>query len=168
MARYHVGFTILWAVMALAACGSERAEESRATEDVATSAGSRVSSAREVRACDLLDLPAASRVIGSGTEHPGGDTEELTCVYVNPGVAMLTFQLGGAELYDQVTIMQPHTSMQIGSRGRYNVQASGVAAVQFVKGAYSGTLSVQPVGTPQAEYLERLMSAARDAADRLP
>jgi hypothetical protein len=122
----------------------------------------------EVRACDLLTLDGATRVIGSGTEHPGGDTERLTCMYSNPGVAMLTIQLGSAAQYDQVTIMQPHTAVEIGDRGRSNVQSNGVASVQFVKGAHSATLSAQPLGSAQADYLEPLVAAAREAAGRLP
>ncbi len=64
--------------------------------------------------------------------------------------------------------MQPHMSVQIGRHGRYNVQDTGVAAVQFAQGDYSVTLSVQPIGRSQTEYLEPLLTAAREAAGHLP
>ena len=166
MARFCVGLGAMLSVIVLAACGAEPAENSQPAGDVAALSGG--TSGQIIRACDLLDLTAATRVIGSGTEQPGGDMEELTCMYSNPGVAVLTIQLGGAELYDQITILPPHTSVQIGDQGRYNVQGTGTAAVQFAKGAYSVTISVQPFGTSQAAYMESLLAAAREAAGRLP
>lgn len=160
-----VGFGVALAASILVSCGAEPAREARSEGDVAAPASSQQAA---VRACDLLDLEAATRVIGSGTEHPGGDAEEGVCIYSNPGVAMLTLRVGPAELYDEVTIMRPHTSVQIGRQGRYNVQDAGAAAVQFVQGVYSVTLSVQPIGRSQTEYLEPLLTAAREAADRVP
>lgn len=123
--------------------------------------------AQDIRACSLLTLEAATRVLGSGTEQPG-DTEQLTCIYSNPGVGMLTIQLGSAAQYDQITIMQPHAVVEIGDRGRSNVQSNGVVSVQFVKGAHSATLSAQPLGSTQADYLAPLVAAAREAAGRMP
>ncbi len=122
---------------------------------------------QEVRACDVLDLQGASRVIGPGAEHASGDTEQDLCQYSSPGVAMLTIQLWQAEYYDRMTILKPHTSVQIGDKARYNVQKTGVVAVQFVKGSHSVTLNVQPMGKPKTEYLEPLLSAAREVAARL-
>jgi hypothetical protein len=94
--------------------------------------------------------------------------EQLTCLYSSAGVGMLTLQLGTAELYDQVTILEPHTPVQIGDGARYNVQETGVVAVQLVQGRHSATLSVQPIGTSETDYLEPLLSAAREVAERLP
>ena len=122
---------------------------------------------QEVRACDVLDLQGASRVIGSGAEHPGGDAERDTCLYSSPGVAMLTIQVWPAEYYDRGTILQPHTVAKIGDKARYNVQKTGVVAVQLVKGSHSVTLNVQPMGKPKTDYLEPLLSAAREVAARL-
>ncbi|MGI9628750.1 MAG: hypothetical protein ACR2QM_18085 [Longimicrobiales bacterium] len=164
MSYSHIGTGAALSLMAVLACGAERAEEASSGVEVAQPGVS----GQEVRACDVLDLEAASRTIGPGTEHPGGDTEAGTCLYSNPGVAMLTLQIGPAELYDQVSIQQPHTSVRIGDRGRHNVQVTGVVAVQFVAGAYSATLGVQPMGEPDADYLEPLLSVARAVADRLP
>jgi hypothetical protein len=122
---------------------------------------------QEVRACEVLDLQGASRVIGPGAEHPGGDAERDMCLYSSPGVAMLTIQLWSAEYYDRVTILQPHTAVKIGDKARYNVQKTGVVAVQLVKGSHSVTLNVQPMGKPKTDYLEPLLSAAREVAARL-
>lgn len=140
-------------VLALVACGADTARDDPG---------------QEIRACDVLDLQAATRVLGPGTEHPGGDTEQLTCLYSNAGVGMLILQLGPAELYDQVTVLEPHTQVQIGDRARYNVQKTGVVAVQLLAGDHTATLSVQPIGTSDTDYLERLLSAARDVAGTLP
>lgn len=122
---------------------------------------------QEVRACQVLDLQGASRVIGPGTEHPGGDTEQLMCLYSNPGIAMLTIHLWPAESFDQMSILKPHTPVQIGDQARYNVQKTGVVAVQLVTGSHSVTLNVQPMGKPKTDYLEPLLSAAREVAARL-
>ncbi|MDH4078825.1 MAG: hypothetical protein OEU68_03320 [Nitrospira sp.] len=122
---------------------------------------------QEVRACEILDLQGASRVIGPGAEHPGGDAERDMCLYSSPGVAMLTIQVWPAEYYDRVTILQPHTAAKIGDKARYNVQKTGVVAVQLVKGSHSVTLNVQPMGKPKTDYLEPLLSAAREVAARL-
>ena len=91
-------------VLALVACGIQEAAWG----------GDRAG--QEVRACKVFDLQAAIQVIGRGTEHPGGDTERLTCMYSNPGVAQLTVQLNPADLYDRITILKPHTPVQIGDK----------------------------------------------------
>lgn len=168
MARSCAGLGALLSIIAIAGCGADPADDSRSGREVEAVTRGQEGSAQPVRACGLLDLAAATRVIGSGTEHLGEDEEELTCLYSNPGVATLNAQLGTAELYEQITIMQPHTSVEIGGKGRYNVQETGAVAVQFAKGAYSMTLSVQPIGTSETAYLERLLSAAREAASRMP
>lgn len=155
-APVHRGAILL--CLAVVACSAGSADET---------AGDIKAAAQDVRACEVLTLEAATRVIGTGTEQPG-DTEQLTCIYSNPGVAMLTIQLGSAAQYDQITIMQPHAALEIGDRGRSNVQQNGAVAVQFVKGAHSATLSLQPLGAAQADYLEPLVTAAREAAGRLP
>ncbi|GKS65872.1 hypothetical protein YTPLAS72_31760 [Nitrospira sp.] len=122
---------------------------------------------QEVRACEVLDFQGASRVIGPGAVHPGGDAGRDMCLCSCPGVAMLTIQLWPAEYYDRVTILQPHTAVKIGDKARYNVQKTGVVAVQLVKGSHSVTLNVQPMGKPKTNYLEPLLSAAREVAARL-
>lgn len=146
-----LGMTLL--VLALMAGVAEGVQQARAGQ--------------EVRACEILDLQGASRVIGPGAEHPGGDAERDMCLYSSPGVAMLTIQVWPAEYYDRVTILQPHTPVQIGDKARYNVQKNGVVAIQLVSGSHSATLNVQPIGKPKTDYLEPLLSAAREVAARL-
>ncbi len=143
---------------ALMACGADTTDEP-ATGQVAST---------EIRACSLLDLASATRVLGPGTELPGGDTEPLSCMYSNAGVGMLTVQLNPASSYDQVTILPPHTPADIGDQGRYNVQANGVVSVQFADGAHSATLSVQPIGTTDTDFLQPMLTAAREMAAKLP
>ena len=133
-----------------------------------TGAGTLTLEAQDIRACDLLDLTMARGVVGPDTEHPGGDTERETCVYANPGVAMLTIQIGRAELFDQIRILEPHTPESIGDRGRSTVQPSGSVALQFVKGEYAVTIGVSPLGgAPSTGYLTPLRAAALQVADRL-
>ena len=168
MARSYVKPGVLLSLLALAACGADSAEQGRSNGALATRVASQSSAAQSVRACEIVDLATAAQILGPGAEHPGGDTEELTCIYSSPGVALLTVQLGDADLYDQITILPPHTSVDIGDRGRYNIQETGAIAVQFAKGAYSVTLGVQPIGAGDGEFLEPLLSVAREVAGRLP
>ena len=108
-------------VLALVACGIQEAAWGG---DLAH----RVAARQEVGACKVLDLQAAIQVIGRGTEQLG-DTEQALCMYSNPGVAQLTIQLYPAESYDQITILKPHTPVQIGDKARYNVEKTGVVAL---------------------------------------
>jgi hypothetical protein len=165
MARSDIGFGVAFAIIGLAACGADTGEEARS--GMATRTGRPEAVRQDVRACSVLDLAAARRVIGPRTEHPGGDTEASTCMYVNAGVATLTLQLGQAGLYDRITIPEPHTMVQIGDRGRYNVQEQGGVAVQFVSGAHSATMTARPIGKSQSQYLDPVISAAREVAARL-
>lgn len=168
MTRAHLGLraVVFVCVIGLAGCGADTADETSAGGEAAT--GAAQTETRDVRACGVLDLAMASRLIGPGTEHPGGDTEQLTCMYVNPGVATLTLQLGRPELYDEITIMEPHTAVEIGERGRYHVEDSGAVAVQFVTDAHSATLVARPIGKPQSDYQQPAIAVARELADRLP
>ncbi|NNM32064.1 MAG: hypothetical protein HKO53_03315 [Gemmatimonadetes bacterium] len=148
------GWTLVL-ISALAACGAaDAAEQPDGIEQA-------------VRACELLSLADATRIIGPGTEHPGGDTEEWTCIYSNPGVALLTVQLGPAASYDEIMIPQPHAALDVGARGRYNTQDNGVAAVQFVSGDYAVTLGARPIGSTDTDLLDPLMAAAREIASAL-
>lgn len=150
-------------VLTVAACGAGGGDMRDPSADSAN--GGVI--AQDMRACDVLDLAMATQVLGPGTEAPGGGTQQLACMYVNPGVAMLTVQLGAAAWYDQMTIMEPHAPVRIGDRGRSNVQERGAVAVQFVSGSHSATLSVQPIGGSRADYLELLTVAGREVARRL-
>ena len=160
----HTGSSRLALALMLAvlvACGGEPPSTARG-------GGPSTLSTQEVRACDLLDLATAASIIGSGAEHPGGDTERDTCLYSSPGVALLTIQIGSSDLYDQISIPQPHTAVSIGDRGRYTEQASGTTAVEFVKGDYTATIGVRPIGSQASAYLDPLLAAARSVASRLP
>lgn len=149
----------------LVACGADQPAPQSGSQGAPNA-----NAGQEIRACHLIDLAAATTVVGVGTEHPGGDTERDTCIYSNAGVAMLTIQTGDAMLYDRITIPEPHTPVALGDRGRQTVQASGRVAVQFVKGDYSVTIGVQPIGSNQGrpDYLPLVLSAAQKAAAMLP
>lgn len=149
----------------LLACGGEPADGS--AQVPAPAPGTSVA-AGELRACNLLTLEDATRVMGADTERPGGDTEQASCTYSRPGVAMMTVQLWGADDYDRATIMPPHVAQAIGDRGRSHVAANGATSVQFVKGAHSVTIALTPLGQDDTAYLEPLLAAAREAAARIP
>lgn len=149
-------------ISALAACGAVGSDDSAGA--LGEGAGAPDGSGQAVRACDLLTLDEATGVIGPGTEHPGGDTEEWTCIYSNPGVALLTVQLYPAASYDEIMILQPHHDLDVGARARYNVQEDGTAAIQFVSGEYAVTLGVRPIGSGEGDFLDPLVAAARRAA----
>lgn len=74
----------------LLACGGEPADGS--AQVPAPAPGTSVA-AGDLRACNLLTLEDATRVMGADTERPGGDTEQASCTYSRPGVAMMTLQL---------------------------------------------------------------------------
>ena len=154
----------LWVLPIVAACGAF-GEEGTANRGEPGTDGS--SAVQAVRACDLVDLASAGRIIGPDAEHPGGDMEEWTCVYSSPGVALLTVQLAPAVSYDEVTILQPHSALDVGERGRYNRQEDGPVAVQFVSGEWSVTMGVRPMGVPDVDYFDPLVAAARDVAGQL-
>ncbi len=152
-------------LLLLTACGAGPPADSPADQ---ANPGSSAAASPTVRACDLLDLAAATSLLGAGTEHPGDDTERDACTYSRAGVAMLTILIGSADLYDQVTIAPPHTPAAIGDRGRHNVQGSGAVSVQFVKGAYSVTINIQPIGSAAQDYLDPLLATAQEVAGALP
>lgn len=76
-------------------------------------------------------------------------------------------QAGPPLTRDSLARNQP-ASVRVAALARYNVQETGVVAVQFVAGAYSATLSVQPMSGVQSDYQEPLISVAREVASRLP
>ena len=117
----------------------------------------------------VSDLPTTSAsVIGGDAMNPG-DTEETSCIYLNPGVAILTVRIDTAELYDQLPIGTPHTAETVGERGRSLRRDSGGAAVQFLKGPVSIVLDANPVAQSDGvNYYPALINAARMAEARLP
>lgn len=166
MVRLCVFLGFSCSILGFAALPGSTPVEAR-LESNGTAGFNRVDLGQAVRACDVLDLATAAGVIGADTEHPGGDTEESTCLYSNAGTAILTLQLGSVELYDQISILKPHTAVSIGQRARYNVQPNGAIGVQFIEGAHSATLSVQPIGASRTDYLASMLTAARTVAERL-
>ncbi|NNF28161.1 MAG: hypothetical protein HKN73_13130, partial [Gemmatimonadetes bacterium] len=61
----------------------------------------------------------------------------------------------------------PHSALDVGTRGRYNTQDNGIAAVQFVSGEYAVTLGARPIGSADTDLLDPLMAAAREIASAL-
>ena len=65
------------AVAASVGCGPEPSNGAQLGGNQAVPPGGGATSSGSVRACELVDLNDATSVLGSGTEHPGGDTELL-------------------------------------------------------------------------------------------
>ncbi|MEZ4376909.1 MAG: hypothetical protein R3B35_01330 [Gemmatimonadales bacterium] len=151
----------------LAACGGEPADGSAQVPAAPPQPGTSVA-AGTLRACDLLTLEGATRVMGTDTERPADDTEQASCTYSRPGVAMMTLQIWGAEDYDRATIMQPHVAQAIGERGRSHVAENGATSVQFVQGTHSITMSVTPFGRGPTNFLGPMVTLAREIATRIP
>ena len=123
---------------------------------------------QEPRACDLVGLTDAAAVIGGDAMSPG-DTEQTSCMYLNPGVAILTIRMDRAEFYDQLPISTPHAPESVGERGRSHRRDSGGAVLQFVKGGWSVTLDANPMGgANDVDYHPALVNVAQLAETRLP
>ncbi len=124
-------------------------------------------SAQQLRACELVDLADARGIIGDEAMNPS-DTEHTTCVYVNPGVAMLSVRIDTGDMYDRLTIPVPHTPQAIGERGRSHVDGNGTPSVQFLKGDVSVTMgTTQMAAGDPVDYLPALLSGAQGAAAKI-
>ena len=120
----------------------------------------------QLRACELVNLAAARAIIGADATNPG-DTEETTCIYVNPGVAMLTIRIDTGDMYDRLTISTPHTPQAIGEKGRSHAGSNGNVSVQFLQGGMSVTMGANPIGVDPVDYMPALLDGARAAAERI-
>lgn len=163
MIRSSIRRRALLGALLMAACGGDPADGAGQVPDPGASVA-----AGELRACNLLTLEGATRIMGEDTERPGEDTEQASCTYSRPGSAIMTFQIWGADDYDRMTIMPPHTPQAIGERGRSNVAENGATAVQFVKGRYSFTMSATPIGREPPDYLAAMVAVAQEIATRIP
>jgi hypothetical protein len=69
--------------------------------------------------------------------------------------------------YDQASILQPHTPVNVGEEGRSNIDTNGVTALQFVQGGSSVTMSVRPSSASDRNYLDALVTVGNRVAERL-
>ena len=118
--------------------------------------------------CDVVDVATVESVLGSPITDLSGDDAETQCVFVGGSPqATLIIQLNTRDYYDQVSILEPHTPVNVGEQGRSNVDTNGVFAVQFVQGDSSATLSLRPVQQGDRDYLAGLVRIAEVVAAEL-
>lgn len=99
----------------------------------------------------------------------GDGSEESTCIYQGPdNWALMTIQVSSADFYDVVSIQQSHTAVNIGDKGRSNVDEAGNAAVQFVKGDSSVMISIRVFSQRDNGYAAALIRVATEAAEKMP
>lgn len=118
--------------------------------------------------CRLLSVADVERVLGPGVNDLSGDDAESQCYFlVGSSQATFIVQIGSRDYYDDVSILKPHTPVDVGERGRSNVDTNGVAAVQFVQGDKSVTLSLRSTRKDGRDNLDALITLAKAAAARL-
>lgn len=118
--------------------------------------------------CELLDVADVEAVVGSPVTDVSGDEGQMQCFFVggSPQVS-LTILVNARDYYDQVSILEPHTPVDVGEQGRSNVDTNGVHAVQFVQGDKSATLALTATQSSDRAYLAGLIEIARIVAARL-
>lgn len=117
--------------------------------------------------CTLVRASEAAALLGSDITDLSGDDAQTQCAFLsNENNTMFIVQFSNREYFDQVTLLEPFSEVDIGDAGRARTEANGGAAVQFVTGDRSVTMSVRPI-RPGADLLAPLISIARALAERL-
>ncbi|MGD8323928.1 MAG: hypothetical protein PVF50_06135 [Gammaproteobacteria bacterium] len=118
--------------------------------------------------CDLLNLEDAELVLGPNVSDLSGDDAEFQCFFLGGSPqGTLIVQFGDRDYYENTSILQPHTPVDIGEEGRSNVDTNGVTAVQFVQSDTTVTMSVRPSSESDRDYLDALATVGRRVAERL-
>ena len=118
-------------------------------------------------ACDLVDVATAETVLASEVQDMTVDPATFCSFISTTTSANFSVRVDPADMYDIMTIQQPHTPVDVGDRGRYHEFERGGAAVQFAKGSRSVTLAVTPGGDRETDFLPALLAAAKSIADKL-
>ena len=118
--------------------------------------------------CTWLSVADAESVLGSGVTDVSGEDAPTQCFFVGGSPhGTLIVQFGSREDYDRTTILQPHAPVDVGERGRSNVDSTGTTAVQFMQGGKSVILAARSSQPGKREYLDALIDVARVIAGRL-
>lgn len=118
--------------------------------------------------CAMIDLPTVETVLGEGATDLSDAGVSDTCVFQGAeSWALMMVQRSSADFYDSVTIPQPHTAIEIGDQGRYNVDERGSTAVQFVVGDASVMISVRVMSPREGDFLPALLDLSPAVADRM-
>ena len=131
--------------------------------------------AAAIDAAELVDVAAATRILGEGTaldDTPAPDFgAESVTTYATPGGALLVVTVfRGTEFYGGMNALPDADPIDIGDEGIINVEENfGGVVVEFVKGELVVSLTVTPFGVEDVDALpETVEAAAREAAARLP
>jgi hypothetical protein len=118
--------------------------------------------------CEFIPFDEAQRVLGSDTTDLSGDDASTQCFFLsNSTNDMFIIQISDREYFENVTLQQPFEIVDIGEKGRSRTEDNGTAAVQFVQGDVSVTMSVRPTSPSTTDYLAILLEVAARAAARL-
>lgn len=118
--------------------------------------------------CQLLTMSDAESVLGPNVTDLTGEDFEFQCYFLG-GDPQGTFivQFADRAYYEQASILQPHTPVDVGEEGRSNVDTNGITALQFVQGDSTVTMSVRPSSASDRNYLDALVAVGRRVAERL-
>lgn len=117
--------------------------------------------------CELVDLETAKRVLGAEIIDTTTDPASFCLFLSTTTAAQFSVRKDTDAVYDQITIPQPFTPVDIGERARYHRYPKGGVAVQFVSGESSVTLAVRILRDDGRDYLELLLDIAREIAAKL-
>lgn len=118
--------------------------------------------------CEFITFDEAQRVLGNDISDLSGDDASTQCFFLsNSTSAMFIIQINNREYFESVTLQEPFEVEEIGEEGRSRIEDNGAAAVQFVQGDLSVTMSVRPTIAGDTDYLAILRDVAARAAARL-
>ena len=118
--------------------------------------------------CEFVTFDEAQRVLGNDIADLSGDDASTQCFFLsNSTSAMFIIQINNREYFESVTLQEPFEDEDIGEEGRSRVEDNGAAAIQFLQGDYSITMTVRPTTAGDADYLATLREVAARAAARL-
>ncbi len=117
--------------------------------------------------CELVDIAVAERVLGPDIVDTTTDPNSFCLFISSKTAAQFSVRTDTRALYDQVSIPQPFTLVDIGEAGRYHEYPKGGVAIQFAKGDTSLTIAVRILRDDGRDYLTLLLDIAREIAVKL-
>jgi len=117
--------------------------------------------------CELVDIAVAEKVLGPDVIDTTTDPNSFCLFISSKTAAQFSVRTDTRALYDQVSIPQPFTLVDIGEAGRYHEYPKGGVAIQFAKGDTSVTIAVRILRNDGRDYLTLLLDIARDFAAKM-
>lgn len=127
-----------------------------------------LSCAQAYAQCEFITFDEAQQVLGIDITDLSGDDAATQCYFLsNSTNASFIIQINNREYFENVTLQEPYVVADIGEDGRARLEDNGGAAVQFVQGDTSATMSVRPINHTSTDYLTPLRDLAVRVAARL-